>query len=96
MRSAKVLRERMVLPESIALCKRMSLLVANYFADEVEVIEILNRRGPEDLALEIAQFLMLKLGHEPPKVQEPRFDKTRRALNAKRLKGPRGVNGVQA
>jgi hypothetical protein len=95
MRAAALLRERLVLPVSIQLRERMSLLVASYYPDEIEVMHTLNRRGSEDLALEIAQFLMEKLGHEAPAVKDPRFDKTRRALNKKRPKGPRGGNGVQ-
>lgn len=38
-----------------------------------------------------ANILLARLGHAPPQVRDPRFDKTRRQL-AKNSKPPRGAN----
>jgi hypothetical protein len=89
-KQAVLIRERLVLPEAIGLCKRMALLVENYFGDEIDVINVLKRRGEEDLALDLARFLMERFGHPPSHVKEARFDKTKRALAKLNGKPPRG------
>ena len=49
-----------------------------------------------DALTETANVLLERLGHAPSQVKDPRFDKTRRALAKKTLKGPRGGTGVEA
>jgi hypothetical protein len=43
-----------------------------------------------DALTDTANVLLTRLGHAAPQVKDPRFDKTRRALAKKTLKGPRG------
>jgi hypothetical protein len=50
-----------------------------------------NDSHPENMAAAV-NVVLVHMGMDPPKVKDPRFDKTHRALAKKRLKGPRGVN----
>jgi hypothetical protein len=95
-KQAAIIRERVALSEAIAMCKRMQIVVSTYYPDEEDVIEVLARRGEDDLCLDIARLVMTKFGAPETTCKDPRFDKTKRALAKKLPKGPRGGNAVEA
>lgn len=57
---------------------------------EVDVLKRIERPQQFDLAVEVANHLMDRLGHSTQPTQA-RFDKTRRRLTKKRGKPPRGM-----
>jgi hypothetical protein len=94
-KQAALFRERIVIGEVRRMLKLMELHTSTGFPDESEVLHLLAQRGEQDLELELVRFLMELLGAAPSKPKDPRFDKNHRALNAQRLKGPRGGDGVE-
>ena len=59
--------------------------------DAIQALGGSNDANPERMAAAV-DGVLVHLGMEPPKVKDPRFNKTYRALAKKRLKGPRGIN----
>ena len=88
-------RERIVIPEVRRMLKAMDIHTADRFPSESDVIDLLAGRGDRDLELPLVKFVMELLGCAPSNPKDPRFDKDYRALNAAKLKGPRGGNGVE-
>ena len=66
---------------------------------EIDVLRVIERPQQFDLAVDITNFVMERFGHvagsgpcrHTPDPKEPRFDKTRRALNKKNPRRGRGV-----
>ena len=71
------------------MLESLRIMVGSYQPDEIEVLTCLEKPKQFDLSVDIANFIMVKLGHEShPK--EPRFDKTRRTLSRTTNKSLRG------
>ena len=64
---------------------------AHVFPDDIALLGALENPARFDHIVAVANLLMERLGAEPTKPKQPRFDKTRRALAKKTPKGPRGV-----
>jgi hypothetical protein len=72
------------------MLERVRIRLSMYASDELEVLRKLEKPTQYDSTVAVTNFLMERLGHvTAPK--EPRFDKTRRALAKRKLRGPRGV-----
>ena len=90
-KQAALFRERIVIGEVRRMLKLMELHTSAGFPGETDVLSALAKRGGDDLELPIVSFVMELLGTPASRPKEPRFDKTKRALAKKTLKGPRGV-----
>jgi hypothetical protein len=72
-------------------CERLRIQASMRFADDPDLLSQLAHRAQSyDLAVALTKHCMALLGHKETPPKDPRYDKTRRALN-KRTKGPRGV-----
>lgn len=87
-----LIRER-VLVLTIELMRRLHAYTSCLPEFEADVLPILEHPKQFDTAAEIAQAIMARLNGEAAPIK--RFDKTRRALAKKTLKGPRGVRKVK-
>lgn len=94
-RQPGVIRDRVV-SEAVRMCRTLDTMIGSYYPDEQQVLSVLRLRGTQDLAFAIGNVVMERFGAEPSRAKEPRFDKTLRAVNEKRPKGPRGGNGMEA
>jgi hypothetical protein len=94
-KQAALFRERIVVGEVRRMLKLMELHTSAGFPAEKDVLDLLAGRGEQDLELPMVKFVMEILGAQPSTPKDPRFDKNHRALNAQRLKGPRGGDGVE-
>jgi hypothetical protein len=90
LKQAELFRDRIVIPEARRMLKQMELHTSCGFPNETDVINTLAGRGERDMELGLVKFLMEQFGHPHSHVQDPRFDKTRRALAKATPKGPRG------
>ena len=90
-----IIRDR-VLSLTVEMIRRLHAFVSALPQFEGEVLLKLESPAQFDTATAIANSIMAKLGAELSKAQDPRFDKTRRALRKKMPKGPRGVPKVKA
>jgi hypothetical protein len=94
-KQSALFRERIVVGEVRRMLKLMELHASSGFPAEKDVLDLLAGRGERDLELPLVRFVMELLGAEASAPRDPRFDKNHRALNAQRLKGPRGGDGVE-
>jgi hypothetical protein len=94
-KQAALFRERIVIGEVRRMLKLMELHTSAGFPGEQDVLNLLAGRGERDLELPMVRFVMELLGAPPTNPKDPRFDKNHRAVNEKRLKGPRGGDGVE-
>jgi hypothetical protein len=85
-----IIRDR-VLSLTVEMIRRLHAFVSALPQFEGEVLLKLEAPAQFYTATAIANSIMAKLGGELSKAQDPRFDKTRRALRKKIPKGPRGV-----
>jgi hypothetical protein len=85
----KPIRER-VLTRVIDMLQHLSLQISMYHPDEREVLNVVERPQQYDLAVDLTNWLMQRLGDDSAP-SEPKFDKTRRAMNQMRDKPPRGL-----
>jgi hypothetical protein len=65
--------------------------VACFGADDIEVLRRLEQPQQFDLAVDVTNYVMERLGREVAGPKEPRFEKTRRALAKKSPRRGRGV-----
>jgi hypothetical protein len=65
--------------------------VACFGADDTEVLRQLEDPQRFDLAVDVTNYVMERLGRKTTAPKEPRFDKTRRALAKKSPRRGRGV-----
>lgn len=89
MRHPTQVRDR-VLARVVDMLELLRIQVGCYQPDELEVLRLIERPQQYDVAAEVAAFVMSKLGHETAP-SEPRFDKTRRQLNKRRGRPPKGL-----
>jgi hypothetical protein len=73
------------------MLKEIHQWVACYGADDTDVLRQLENPQQFDLAVDVTNFVMERLGQKAPAPKEPRFDKTRRALAKKSPRRGRGV-----
>ena len=86
------LRER-VLASALAMLERLRIQVSTLpvLSDtEYAVLKAIERPQQFEVAAELTNFIMAKLGYETA-ASNPRFDKTHRALAKKRGRPPRGL-----
>lgn len=89
MKNPGQIRDR-VLKGVVDMLEALRIRVSMYHSDELEVLGKLEKPQQFDLAVKIAGDVMVELGHATaPK--DPRFDKTRRAMNKKHPRRGRGV-----
>jgi hypothetical protein len=88
-------RDRIVIPEARRMLKAMELHTSGGFPDEMHALTLLSARGENDMELRVVKFLLELFGYPESRAQDPRFDKTRRAIAKKNGKGPRGGQGVE-
>jgi hypothetical protein len=88
-------RDQIVVDCVNEMLKRMQLRTSDRFPSEQDVLKKLLLRGDADIALPLVTFLMDLFGAAPSKPKDARFDKNRRALAKKKLKGPKGA-GIEA
>lgn len=91
-RQPVLLRAR-VLSLTVELMQRLHAYISWLPEKESDVLPILEHPKQFDTAAEIAQAIMARLNGEVAPID--RFNKTRRALAKKTLKGPRGVRKVK-
>jgi hypothetical protein len=94
-RQSALFRERIVIGEVRRMLKAMELHTSSGFPEELDVLSILAGRAQEDIELPLVRYVMELLGAQPSAPKDPRFDKNHRALNAQRLKGPKGGDGYE-
>lgn len=87
MKNVAIVRER-VIARTLDMLEHLRLQLA-YPEPDMEVLRLLERPQQFDLAEDIARYVMEKLGHTNGQPSDPRFDKTRRALNEVVKQGPR-------
>jgi hypothetical protein len=89
MNHPSIVRDR-VLASVANMLEQLRIRISCYNPDELQVLKAIERPQQYEMALELTNFLMARLGHATaPK--EPRFDKTRRAMNKRKPKAPRGL-----
>lgn len=64
------------------MLEHLRIQVSMLAETEVEVLKVIERPQQYDLAVDVSNFVMSRLGHDTAPSQ-PRFDKTRRALTKK-------------
>jgi hypothetical protein len=94
-KQAALFRERIVVGEVRRMLKSMELHTAMGFPGETDAITILAARGEQDLEVALVRCVMDLLGATPSAPKDSRFDKNHRAVNAARLKGPKGGDGYE-
>lgn len=87
MKNATQVRER-VLKGTLEMLEQLRLRLA-YPDPDLELLTLLERPQQFDLAEDLTRFVMERLGHTNGHPADPRYDKTRRALNEQINKGPR-------
>lgn len=101
MKNVSQVRER-VLSRTLDMLEHLRLQLA-YPEPDLELLKQLERPQQFDLAEDIARFVMERLGHKLGSDQwktgdgqptDPRYDKTRRALNEQLNKGPRRLTAT--
>jgi len=98
MKHPALVRDR-VLAGAVEYLERLRIRVSMLPETEIDVLRVLERPQQHDLAVDITNFVMERFGHvagsgpcrQTPDPKEPRFDKTRRALNKKNPRRGRGV-----
>jgi hypothetical protein len=84
-----LIRDR-ILARTVDMLEHLRIQVSCLPETEIDVLRVIERPQQFDLAVEVTNFVMERLGHSTaPK--EPRFDKTRRALAKKSPRRGRGV-----
>lgn len=86
----RVVRDR-VLMNVLRMLGELHSWVSCYHADDRGMLFALEDPQRQTLAIRIAETVLVQLGAEPSQPQNPRFNKTRRALARLQPKGPRGV-----
>lgn len=87
-KNPNIVRDR-VLADVVYMFKHLYSMLTFLPETEIDVLLQLEHPQVHDLAIEVTNILMAKFGHDTnPK--EARYDKTRRRLAKKTLKGPRG------
>lgn len=84
-----MIRDR-VLARTVDMLEHLRIQLSMLSEIDFDVQRKLERPQQYDLAVEVANYVMEKLGHETAPV-EPRFDKTRRAMAKKNPRRGRGV-----
>jgi hypothetical protein len=84
-----MVRDR-ILTRMVDALQHLCLQISMYNPDELEVLRAIERPQQFDVAEDLTNYLMERLGHATaPK--DKRFDKTHRAMTRKKGKGPRGL-----
>lgn len=73
------------------MLEHLRLQVAMLPDTELDVLRVLERPQQFELAVDVSNFLMERLGAKPTAAKERRFDKTHRALAKQSPKPPRGL-----
>lgn len=92
MKNVSQVRER-VLSRTLDMLEHLRMQLA-YPEPDLELLKQLERPQQFDLAEDIARFVMERLGHINGSPADPRYDKTRRALNEQLNKGPRRLTAT--
>jgi hypothetical protein len=82
-----------VISGAIDMLERLRLRLA-YPEPDLEILKHLERPQQFDLAELVARCVMEQLGYSNGDPKDPRFDKTRRALNEQLNKGPRRLTAT--
>lgn len=90
MKNPGAIRDR-ALRSVTTMLEEVRLWLSMYQAEDVEVLRVLERPQQFDLAVELTDYVMERLGRKPPAPKDPRFSKTRRALAKKSPRRGRGV-----
>jgi hypothetical protein len=81
-----------LLREVTTALDRVRIRMSMYLADDLETLAHLDAHAQRfDLATDIVNFTLAKLGHVNKVPKDPRYDKTRRAAAKLRGKPPRGL-----
>lgn len=88
-RQPTLIRDR-VLARVIDMLEHLRIQVSMLAETEYDVLKVIERPQQYDIAVDLSNYLMARLGHTAAP-SEPRFDKTRRALAKKRGRPPRGL-----
>lgn len=92
MKNVALVRER-VISRTLDMLEHLRLQLA-YPDPDMDVLKLLERPQQFDLAEDIARYVMERLGHTNGQPVDPRFDKTRRALNETLKQGPRRMTST--
>lgn len=90
-----MIRDRVV-ARTRDMLEHLRLQVAMLPETELDVLRCLERPQQFDLVVDVANFVMERLGNKPTAPKDPRFDKSRRALAKQSPKPPRGVPKAKA
>lgn len=90
MKNPGVIRDR-ALRSVTTMLEEVRLWLSMYQAEDLDVLRALERPQQFDLAVEVTDYVMERLGRKPPAPKDPRFSKTRRALAKKSPRRGRGV-----
>jgi len=87
------MRER-VLRNVLDMLEHLRITVGMYHPDELEVLKVIERPQQYEVGVDVANFVMAKLGHKTAP-SEPRFDKTRRMLKKPTGRPPKGLTAEE-
>lgn len=92
MKQPVLVRDRL-LQRVVDMLEHFRIQVSMFSDTEIDVMRAVERPNQYDLAVDVTNYLMGRLGHVTAP-SEPRFDKTRRAMAKKRGRPPRGLKAA--